>query len=98
VMEVRKLCLTSGCVRCCGREAVPWSRMNPRVRHKLSTSMFIASMRGTQACLRPRKCAGWLGGSFSMPAGRLDAGETVVSAATREAPENGWVSECFDHD
>jgi ADP-ribose pyrophosphatase YjhB (NUDIX family) len=60
--------------------------------------MFIASMRGTQDCLRPRKSAGWLGGSFSMPAGGLDACETIASAATREARQKVRVRECFAYD
>jgi 8-oxo-dGTP pyrophosphatase MutT (NUDIX family) len=34
-----------------------------------------------------RKGTGWMDGSFSIPAGGLDAGETIAAAAIREAHE-----------
>lgn len=58
-----------------------------RVRHKHSTSVFVALMRDEEVCLLRRKGTGWLDGSFSLPAGGLDAGETIADAACREVLE-----------
>jgi 8-oxo-dGTP diphosphatase len=61
--------------------------MRPRVRHQMSASVFVALMRGPDVCLLRRKGTGWLDGLFSLPAGGLDAGETIATAAIREAQE-----------
>ncbi len=58
-----------------------------RPRYKHSASVFVALMRGAEVCLLRRKGTGWLDGSFSLPAGGLDAGETIASAASREMEE-----------
>ncbi|WP_219762451.1 NUDIX hydrolase [Neoroseomonas alba] len=65
-----------------------------RLRHMHSASVFVALMQGSEICLLRRKATGWLDGQFSLPAGGLDAGETIASAARREAEEEVgvWVA------
>jgi 8-oxo-dGTP diphosphatase len=58
-----------------------------RLRHKQSASVFVALMRGAEVCLLRRKGTGWMDGSFSLPAGGLDADETIAFAASREVEE-----------
>ncbi len=54
-----------------------------KVRHKYSASVFVVLMRGEDICLLRRKGTGWPDGLFSLPAGGLDAGETIASAGIR---------------
>jgi 8-oxo-dGTP pyrophosphatase MutT (NUDIX family) len=61
--------------------------MTTRVRHKLSASVFIALLRGRDVLLLRRTGTGWLDGCLSVPAGGLDASETIAAAAIREAHE-----------
>lgn len=61
--------------------------MSNRVRHKLSASVFVALLKGTEILLLRRMGTGWMDGAFSIPAGGLDAGETISAAAVREAWE-----------
>jgi 8-oxo-dGTP diphosphatase len=61
--------------------------MNHRVRHKLSASVFVVLLKGPDILLLRRKGTGWVDGAFSIPAGGLDAGETISAAAIREAEE-----------
>ena len=49
--------------------------------------MFVALTRGSDICLLRRTGTGWMDGQFSLPAGGLEAGETIASAAIREAEE-----------
>ena len=49
--------------------------------------MFVALMRGADICLLRRTGTGWMDGQLSLPAGGLEAGETIASAAIREAEE-----------
>jgi len=58
-----------------------------RVRYKHSASVFVALTRWPQVCLLRRKSTGWMDGSFSLPAGGLDEGETIAFAARREAED-----------
>jgi 8-oxo-dGTP pyrophosphatase MutT (NUDIX family) len=61
--------------------------MSNRVRHKLSASVFIALLSEQKILLLRRKGTGWLDGAFSVPAGGVDADETISAAAVREAWE-----------
>lgn len=58
-----------------------------RVRHMHSASVFVALMRDMEVCLLRRNGTGWLDGLFSLPAGGLDADETIAGAACREVLE-----------
>ncbi|MGY2314684.1 NUDIX hydrolase [Pseudomonas sp. SDO5522_S412] len=61
--------------------------MNERVRYQLSVSVFVMLIRDGEICMLRRCGTGWMDGSFSIPAGGLDAGETLAAAAIREANE-----------
>ncbi len=61
--------------------------MPKRVRHQLSVAVFVALMRSEAVCLLRRVGTGWMDGYFSLPAGTLEADETIRSAAAREAKE-----------
>ncbi|MFQ0815216.1 DNA mismatch repair protein MutT [Brucella anthropi] len=65
--------------------------MNERVRFQLSSAVFVILTRGEEICILQRKGTGWMDGSFSIPAGGLDAGETIRAAAAREAYEETGV-------
>ena len=65
--------------------------MNERVRFQLSSAVFVILARGAEICMLRRKATGWMDGSFSLPAGGLDAGETIRAAAVREAFEETGV-------
>ena len=66
--------------------------MSERIRYQLSASVFVMLMREGEVCMLRRKGTGWMDGSFSIPAGGLDAGETIGAAAIREAYEEVGVS------
>jgi len=61
--------------------------MSERIRHKQSSSVFILLMKNQQVCMLRRKATGWMDGLFSIPAGGIEAGETIRNAAIREAHE-----------
>lgn len=61
--------------------------MSERIRYQLSASVFVMLMRDGEVCMLRRKGTGWMDGSFSIPAGGLDAGEPIGAAAIREAYE-----------
>lgn len=61
--------------------------MSERDRYQLSAAVFVLLMRGDEVCMLRRKGTGWMDGSFSIPAGGLEAGETLRAAAIREARE-----------
>ncbi|KAB2689632.1 NUDIX hydrolase [Brucella tritici] len=61
--------------------------MNERVRFQLSSAVFVILARGPEICMLQRKTTGWMDGWFSIPAGGLEAGETIRAAAAREAFE-----------
>lgn len=58
-----------------------------RIRHRHSAAVFIVLMQGEDVCLLRRIGNGWMDGLFSIPAGGLEAGETIAFAALREAEE-----------
>lgn len=49
--------------------------------------MFVVLIQRVDICLLRRTGTGWMDGLFSQPAGGLEADETIVSAAIREADE-----------
>ena len=61
--------------------------MSQRQRHKLSAAVFVVLARGTEICMLRRKGTGWMDGWFSIPAGGLEAAETISMAAIRETSE-----------
>jgi 8-oxo-dGTP diphosphatase len=61
--------------------------MGKRERFKLDCSVFILLARDEQFCFLQRTGTGWKDGFYSVPAGALEPGETLVSAAIREARE-----------
>lgn len=61
--------------------------MPQRIRHQLSAAVFVALMRGDRVCLLRRRGTGWMDGYLSLPAGTLEAQETILAAAVREAHE-----------
>jgi 8-oxo-dGTP pyrophosphatase MutT (NUDIX family) len=63
-----------------------------RVRHLHSTAVFIVLERDGAICLLRRSGTGWMDGYWSLPAGTLEAGETVRNAAVREAWEEVGVA------
>lgn len=71
--------------------------MRQRIRHTLSASVFVALRRGPEVCLLRRTGTGWMDGSFSVPAGGLDANETIAAAAIRESQEEVGVRISLDH-
>jgi len=56
-------------------------------RYQLSASVFVLLVKEGEVCMLRRKGTGWMDGSFSIPAGGLEAGETLADAAIREARE-----------
>ncbi|HWT64444.1 MAG TPA: NUDIX domain-containing protein [Ochrobactrum sp.] len=66
--------------------------MTERERHMQSAAVFMILRKNTQVLLLQRKATGWMDGQFSVPAGALDAGETVQAAAIREALEEVGVT------
>jgi 8-oxo-dGTP diphosphatase len=65
--------------------------VSERNRYQLSAAVFVMLMRGEEICMLRRKGTGWMDGAFSIPAGGLEAGETIGAAAVREAWEEAGV-------
>jgi 8-oxo-dGTP diphosphatase len=61
--------------------------MGKRERFKLDCSVFVLLSRDEQFCFLQRTGTGWKDGFYSVPAGALESGETLVNAAIREAGE-----------
>jgi len=70
-----------------GVDGSPHRGMSQRLRHHLSASVFVALWRSSEVCMLRRIGTGWMDGSFSIPAGALESGETIRMAAVREAHE-----------
>jgi 8-oxo-dGTP diphosphatase len=56
-------------------------------RFKAPSSVFIILLRGQELCFIHRTNTGWMDNWYSVPAGGVEAGETLRSAAVREARE-----------
>jgi 8-oxo-dGTP diphosphatase len=61
--------------------------MGKRERFKLDCSVFVLLARDEKFCFLQRTGTGWKDGFYSVPAGALESGETLASAAIREARE-----------
>lgn len=56
-------------------------------RFKVVPAVHLVLLRGRDVLLSRRFKTGWEDGKYSVPAGHLDGGETVLSALIREAKE-----------
>jgi 8-oxo-dGTP diphosphatase len=66
-------------------------------RHRLITAAHVLFLRGDSVLLLRRANTGYEDGSYSVPAGHVERGETVTQAAIREAfEETGAVLEPAD--
>ena len=54
---------------------------------KVATHVFFLRNNGTEILVLKRKGTGFADGMWSVPAGRLDEGESLTAAALREAEE-----------
>ncbi|MFO0703713.1 MAG: NUDIX domain-containing protein [Patescibacteria group bacterium] len=66
--------------------------MSKRNRFKLSLSVFLLLIKDGKVLLIKRSNTGWMDGFYSVPAGALDEGESVLSAIVREAKEEVGVT------
>jgi mutator protein MutT len=62
-------------------------KYNQRMRTKFPVTVHLLFFRGDQILLLRRFNTGYADGQYSVPAGHLDGGETVLAAAAREAQE-----------
>ena len=67
-----------------------------RTRYKLSASVFALLVRDGRVFLLKRVNTGWMDGHYSLPAGAIEAGETLEQAVRRELLEESGVS-ASDH-
>jgi 8-oxo-dGTP diphosphatase len=61
-------------------------------RFRLKSAVHVFLLRGDEVLLLRRYNTGYEDGRYSVPAGHLDGGETVVAAAIREAREEVGVA------
>ena len=57
------------------------------MRSRFPVTVHLLFFRGDQILIARRRNTGYRDGEYSVPAGHLDGGETVVSAGIREARE-----------
>ncbi|WP_315851135.1 NUDIX domain-containing protein [Yersinia massiliensis] len=62
-----------------------------RDRYNLSIAVFVMLLKGDELCMLRRSNTGWMDGCFSLPAGGLEKGETLSTAAARELKEETGV-------
>ncbi|MFO6300449.1 NUDIX hydrolase [Rahnella selenatireducens] len=62
-----------------------------RDRYNLSIAVFVLLIKGDELCMLRRSNTGWMDGCFSLPAGGLEKGETLSTAAVRELKEETGV-------
>lgn len=62
-----------------------------RDRYNLSIAVFVLLLKGDELCMLRRSNTGWMDGCFSLPAGGLEKGETLSTAAARELKEETGV-------
>lgn len=56
-------------------------------RNRYAVAIHLLFLQGDQVLLSRRYRTGWHDGEYSVPAGHVEAGETVTQAAVREARE-----------
>lgn len=62
-----------------------------RERYNLSIAVFVLLLRGNEICMLRRGNTGWMDGFYSLPAGGLEQGEPLSTAAARELREETGV-------
>jgi 8-oxo-dGTP diphosphatase len=61
--------------------------MTARQRYLMSSTVFIVLRKDSEFCALKRINTGWMDGFYSLPAGGVEEGETLLEAAQREAFE-----------
>jgi len=72
-------------VACAGHRAA--GLYNARVRLRFPVTVHLLFIRDSKILIARRRNTGYRDGEYSIPAGHLDGGETVLAAAAREALE-----------
>lgn len=60
---------------------------NPSVRSRFPVTVHLLFLRDSGILIARRRNTGYRDGEYSVPAGHLDGGETVITAGIREAHE-----------